>query len=278
MIKKDIESFLISKQSYLKNSPLIVAKAIWKISPKHSKPKTHKELLKEIEQIREVQKDLRRAKTLESEVAETKLLDIYQEILDLKNKPKKILFFDIETSPNLVLSWRIGREVSLSHDDILKERAIICLAYKWGHEDIIHSLEWSKGNDKDMLEKFSKVIHEADIVIGQNSDRFDIKWLRTRCLYFGIPFPEKLNSLDTLKFAKAGFYFNSNKLDYLGHFLGVGKKIKTEYDLWKSIILENDKEAMNKMVKYCKEDVALLERVYHKLQAYVPTKKFRFTL
>ena len=64
----------------------------------------------------------------------------------------------------------------------------------------------------------------------------------------------------------------------MGEYLGVGNKIKTEFDLWKDIILGNDKVAMTKMIDYCKEDVRLLERVYNKLRDYCPPKKFKYTL
>ena len=34
--------------------------------------------------------------------------------------PIKRLFWDIETSPNVVLSWRIGYKINLDHDNILQ--------------------------------------------------------------------------------------------------------------------------------------------------------------
>ena len=192
------------------------------------------------------------------------------------NRPKKRLFFDLEVSANIVFSWRIGRDVSLSPDDIIKERAIICACYKWEGDDKVYSLEWNKGDDKDLLLKFSKVINSADEVITQNGDAFDIKWLRARCIYHDIPVSPKFNSIDTLKMARSGFKFNSNKLDYMGQYLNLGKKIKTDYGLWKDIMLNNSRTAMDKMVEYCKQDVNLLEQVYNKLQKFCPEKKFKY--
>lgn len=189
---------------------------------------------------------------------------------------RKRLFFDLEVSANIVFSWRIGRDVSLSPDDIIQERAIMCVCWKWEGSDEVHSLEWNKGDDKNLLTKFAKIIDGADEVLTQNGDAFDIKWLRARCIYHDIPVSPKFNSIDTLKMARSGFKFNSNKLDYMGEFLGVGKKIKTEYNLWKDITLNNCKVSMDKMVTYCKQDVVLLEKVYKKLQPFVPVKKFKY--
>lgn len=278
MVKREIEAFLLAKQGYLKKSPFNVAKALWKNSNKHSLPKNKDELYKEIKQIRDIQANMRLAETVQNTTEDDFLLNAYNQILAEKNKPKRRIFFDIEVSPNIVFSWRIGGDISLSHDNIIEERAIICICWKFEGESKVHSLEWNKGDDKQLLEKFAKIIDGADEVIGQNSDQFDIKWLRTRCIYHNIPVSIKFNSLDTLKMARAGFKLNCNKLDYMGQFLGLGKKIKTDYDLWKDIVLGHSKEAMTKMVDYCKQDVVLLEQVYEKLQKYSPVKKFRYKI
>lgn len=275
--RKQIETFLLDKQGYLKKSSLETAKRLWSLSGK-STPKSKTEIQKELDLIADVKSNLNKAKNVQHTVHEEKLLKTYQDIVNQINRPKRKLFFDIETSPNITFSWRIGREITLTHDDILRERAIICVCWKWSDEDEVHSLEWDNGCDKNLLKKFAKIMDSADEVIGQNSDRFDIKWLRARCLYHDIPLSPKFNSIDTMKLAKAGMYFNSNKLDYMGQFMGLGKKIKTDYDLWKDIVLYNNTKAMKKMVDYCKQDVSLLEKVYDKLQKYSPVKKFKYKL
>lgn len=276
MNKREIEQFLVSKQGYLKKSPIEVAKVLWKQSSKHTLPKNQTELTKELNQIKEVQVNLRKAKTEIIEDVNTELLDIYHKIIEEKNKPRRKLFFDIEVSPNIVLAWRVGREVNLNAEDIVQERAIICVAYRWSDEAEVKSLQWEKGDDYKLLLKFSEIINSADEIVTQNGDNFDVKWLRARCIYHRIPISPKFNSIDTLKLARSGFKFNSNKLDYIGKFLGVGEKIHTHYDLWKKILLENDTVSLFKMVEYCKQDVVLLENVYNELQAYVPKKKFKY--
>lgn len=184
----------------------------------------------------------------------------------------KRLFFDIETSPNIMFSWTAGYKLNLPPENILTERAIICICYKWEHSSKVYSLEWKKGDDKQLLLDFMKIMNEADEIVGHNSDNFDIKWIRTRCLNHRIPAIPEYISLDTYKFAKKYFRFNSNKLNYISQFLGFGNKIKTEFSLWKKIVLENDLLAMTKMIKYCKKDVVLLEQVYKTLQPYVKHK------
>ena len=190
-----------------------------------------------------------------------------------KEKQFKRLFFDIETSYNVVSSWRVGYDINITHDNIIKERAIICICWKWAGEKKVHSLEWNKGDDKSMLIKFLKVMDSADEVVGQNSDKFDIKWIRTRCFIHSIPMIPDYQSVDTLKLARAGFNFNSNRLDYLGKIAGVGGKMETGgFKLWQDIVVDNCSKAMNKMVKYCKQDVVVLEKVYDRLKPYTKAK------
>lgn len=182
----------------------------------------------------------------------------------------KRLFFDIETTPNIVLSWETGYNLTIPHDNIVKERAIICIGYKWAGENKVSSLNWDKNqDDKLMLSSFIKVMNLADEVVTHNGDSFDIKWVRTRCIKHGIPMLPNPTSLDTFLLAKKGFRFNSNSLDYISTFLSIGKKKETTYKLWKDILLNNDKKSLQTMISYCKQDVILLENVWNKLNPYV---------
>ena len=183
---------------------------------------------------------------------------------------RKRLFYDIETSFNVGVFWRTGYNLSIQPQDIIHERAIICICYKWEGEDEIHSLTWSKSqSDKHMLKEFCKILAKADEIVAHNGDRFDLKWIRTRALIHGISVMPSPKSIDTLKWAKKYFNFNSNKLDYIAKFLNVGAKMDTGgLDLWKDIVFRKDQAALDKMVKYCKMDVEVLESVFNKLNAY----------
>lgn len=187
---------------------------------------------------------------------------------------RKRLFFDIETSFNIGIFWRSGYNLTIQPEDIIKERAIICVSWKWEDKPEIHTLTWDeKQCDKKLLKAFIKEMNKADEVIAHNGDRFDIKWLRTRCLFHGLPMFPQYQSIDTLKHAKSQFNFNSNKLDYIAKFLGVGAKLKHEgMDMWKAIVFNKDKDALNRMVQYCEMDVEVLEKVYHKLRPYTKHK------
>ena len=123
-----------------------------------------------------------------------------------------------------------------------------------------------------MLQRFIEVTNQADELIGHNGDKFDLAWIRTRCLFHGITIFPKYVTIDTLKIARSKFRFNSNRLNYIADFLGIGQKIKTEFGLWKDIVLNKDAKAMSEMIKYCKKDVILLEKVYKELSKHIESK------
>lgn len=183
------------------------------------------------------------------------------------------LFYDIETSPNVVLSWRIGYKINLDHSNVLKERSIICIGYKWEGDDKVAVIRWDEHqDDKAMLSAFIKIFEQADEVIGHNIDRFDLPWVRTRCLFHNLPPLPTPKSVDTLKICRSKFYFNSNRLDYVAKYLGIGGKLKTEFGLWKDIVLNKDAGALKRMTEYCGHDVILLEKVWKRLYDLVPPK------
>lgn len=190
----------------------------------------------------------------------------------LKTKRRR-LFFDIETSPNIGLFWQAGYKQRIDYSNIIKERAIICICYKWEEEKEVYSLQWdAKQSDKKMLERFIEIAGQASELVGHNGDKFDLTWIRTRCLFHGLAALPNYVTIDTLKISRNKFRFNSNRLNYIADYLGIGRKIKTEFDLWKKILLDSDKTSMEKMVKYCKKDVVLLEKVFTKLKGFVEPK------
>lgn len=188
-------------------------------------------------------------------------------------KPIRRLFWDIETSPNVVLAFRAGYDVTINHDSIVEERKVICIGYKWEGERKVTVLRWDKNQcDKSMLTKFIAVANEADELVAHFGDRFDMPWFRTRCLLHGLEPLPAYKTIDTKAWASKYFYFNSNKLDYLSTVLGHGGKLHTEFSLWKNILMKNCQKSLDYMCRYCGVDVLKLEKVYHDLKFCVRPK------
>ena len=191
--------------------------------------------------------------------------------LALRGDKIKRLFFDIETSPLITYSWRVGYNLTLGYDNIIEHLKIICVSYKWEHDEKVYNLSWNPKtrSDKKLIQDFAKIFNSADEVIAHNGDRFDIKHLRTRALINGVNFRPTYRSLDTLKKSRSSFKFPTNKLNDIGQFLGVGEKEKHEgFTMWKKC-MNGDTEALEKMLSYCDRDVILLEDVFHNIQNYI---------
>lgn len=193
-------------------------------------------------------------------------------VFDSSRKYRR-LFFDIETSYYVCRVWSLRYADHLSYENIIDERKVICIAYKYEGEESVHVLDWGVNgeSEREMLEKFVSVLNDCDEAIAHNGDRFDLKVLRTRCLYYRIPMFSSYRTFDTLLKSKVYFDFASNKLDYLSRFLLGDKKLEHEgFDLWVKVIEDGDLEALERMKQYCMKDVVLLEDVYSLLSNYVP--------
>lgn len=197
--------------------------------------------------------------------------------MDIQEKRKpRIISFDLEVSPALGYfyppTWETGILKTVHRQKLLN------FAYQvLGEKKITaHNLSQMKGykkdpqNDKELVKKLHEVLSTADILLGQNSDNFDVKMAN---YFFAMndlePIPPT-KYLDTKKIAKRYFRFLNNTLDNLGEELGFGGKTKETYkDLWYDAFVEMDPKAWKKLDKYCKNDVEITTKVYMKLRPYM---------
>jgi DNA polymerase elongation subunit (family B) len=180
----------------------------------------------------------------------------------------KILLYDIETSPNLVYCWDIYEQNALS---VEKQRELISFAWKWKGERSVHCLSKRTLSEKQLVKRLHDLFNEADILVAHNGDAFDAKMANAFFAHEGLTPPSPYKSVDTLKIARSKFRFNSNKLNDLGKYLGLGEKVDTGgFKLWLECLKGKD-SAWRKMEFYNKQDVELLEKVYDKLSPWRKT-------
>lgn len=184
----------------------------------------------------------------------------------------RVLFWDIETAPILGTAWA-NYDTNLIW--VVEDWYILCFAYKWqGGKTQVISLPDFKlykkdpKNDIEVVKALQALFEEADITIAHNGDRFDVRKTNARILKHNLPRPIPPKTIDTLKVSRKNFALTSHKLDDLGEYLGVGRKIKTDKDLWEGCVA-GDMKAWKKMKKYNIQDVELLERVYNKLLPWI---------
>ncbi len=186
----------------------------------------------------------------------------------------KILLFDIETMANLSWVWGKYEQNVIQYE---KEWHMLSFAYKWLGESKVtaHALRDYKGysksktDDKALVKDLWVLFDEAEIIVAHNGSSFDVKKANAKFIEHGLGVPSPYKVIDTKTVAKKHFKFNSNKLDDLGNILGLGRKIDTGgFDLWLGC-LQGDEKSWDKMIKYNKQDVVLLEKVYLKLRQWI---------
>ena len=123
----------------------------------------------------------------------------------------------------------------------------------------------------DFVKSLRELLHSADVTIAHNGGSFDNKMANRFFVTEGIAPPKPRKTIDTKREAKRWFRFESNSLDDLGQFLGLGRKETIGYaDLEDDFMSDNpSKSTIRKMRKYNDQDVRLLERIYLKLRPYM---------
>jgi hypothetical protein len=186
----------------------------------------------------------------------------------------KTVIFDIETSPNLGYVWGKWEQNVIEN---VKDWRVLSFSYKVLGENKTYAYglcdfpgyKKDKDDDTKLVKKLHEVLSDADVVVAHNGDEFDIKKANARFLAAGLTPPTPYKSIDTKKVAKKYFKFDSNKLDELGRYLGIGRKLQTGgFDLWKGCMY-GDMKAWTLMKKYNKQDVDLLEKVYLRLRPWI---------
>lgn len=180
----------------------------------------------------------------------------------------KILFFDIETTPNVGYTWGKYEQDVI---DFKREWQLLSFAFKWQGDKTVKVFSRRGRTERRLVELLWFVLDQADVVVAHNGQSFDVKKAKAKFLEYGMKPPTPFKVVDTKLIARAQFKFNSNSLNDLGKLLKIGKKMETGgFQLWLDCMAGKEK-ALLKMERYNKKDVVLLEKVYNKLKAWHPS-------
>jgi DNA polymerase elongation subunit (family B) len=180
----------------------------------------------------------------------------------------KILLLDIETAPNTAYVWGLFKQ-NISISQVVDSSSVLCWAAKWlGDEEVMFDSVVKSGR-KRMLKRIHKLLEQCDAVVHYNGTRFDIPTLNKEFLEASMLPPAPYQQVDLLRTARRQFRFPSNKLDYVARALNLGQKEKHEgFELWIKC-MQKDPDAWERMEKYNKQDVVLLEAVYNRFLPWI---------
>jgi DNA polymerase elongation subunit (family B) len=179
----------------------------------------------------------------------------------------KILMLDIETAPHQSYTWGLfDQNVGLSQ--LIKPGYILCWGASWHHEQEPMFGSIFDGSRKRMLKGIHSLLSEADVVVGWNSQAFDIPWIQGELIQNDFDPPVPFKQVDLFRVSRSQFRFASNKLQFVAPLLTQKEKIKTDFDLW-TAVMAGDERACEKMRKYCMQDVHMLHDIYDKMLPWI---------
>lgn len=191
-------------------------------------------------------------------------------------KKPRIISFDLEVSPALGYfyppTWETGILETVHRQKLMSFAWQILGEKKISAMNLSQMKNYKKDpqDDKELATELHKILSTGDILLGQNSDQFDVKMANTFFLLNGLePIPE-VKYIDTKKIAKRYFRFMNNTLDNLGKEMGFGGKTDITYkDLWIPAFLNCDPKAWKLMDRYCKNDVDKTTKIYLKMRPFM---------
>lgn len=191
-----------------------------------------------------------------------------------------MLYYDIETSPQLAYQWGSGK-YDTRPLKVVKPRYILSVVYWWeGEEELGIEPHWvsldqnpafkpdypwtkaRRGIDNWVVGELWHLFDRADITIAHNGKRFDTKRSNARMIIKGTAPYRPQVQIDTLLEYRKTAAFPSNSLAELARELGLeGKYHHGGLDMWWGC-MEGDPEWWAEMETYNRQDVVTLRDVY----------------
>jgi predicted RNA-binding Zn-ribbon protein involved in translation (DUF1610 family) len=172
----------------------------------------------------------------------------------------KLLFLDIETSPITALVWGTFKQ-DVSVDQIVEPTKMLCWAAKFHGAKRVF---WGRSP-----EGIHDLISRADAICTYYGKGFDLPHLNREWLVAGLKPPPPVPHVDLKAVVAKTFLMASNKLAFVGPYLGIGDKVKNSgWALWRAC-MAGDQKAWEKMRRYNEGDVTLLEKLYDKLLPWI---------
>jgi len=180
----------------------------------------------------------------------------------------KILCYDLETQPTLAYVWSAWKQ-NVAPIQVVDHGKVITWSAKWvGEKKIYFGAEWDM-KEGDFIERLHSMMDEADAVLTYNGDGFDQKVLNTELMKRRLPPCAPAKSIDMYKVVKQRFRLFHSRMETVAEALGLEGKTETGgFELWKGV-MEGDKKARNLMEKYNKQDIVVLENIYHELKGWI---------
>jgi len=169
---------------------------------------------------------------------------------------KKIGYFDIETTADFNADWGTVLTWCIKEKDGGIESSVIT------REELLSGVY-----DKRVVEEFVTALQKYTIIVGYYSDRFDMPFMRSKAMHYGIDFPSygDLYHWDLYYTVRAKLKLSRRSLDNVCQYLGIPGKTPIDKDIWMKARY-GDKKALEYVLEHNKGDVIITEKLHNKLE------------
>ena len=178
--------------------------------------------------------------------------------MEEKKQDIKMGYLDIETH-NLKANFGIMLSYSIK---VRGENKILC--------DTITKQDIDKKTlDKRLVRKCIQDMKQFDVVMGYYSTKFDIPFIRSRAMYWGLDFPlyGELQHKDIYYMVRNKMCLHSNRLEVACRHLGIEGKTHLDGHYW-VLAVSGDKKALKYILDHNQKDVIILEKLHNRIKEY----------
>ena len=123
-------------------------------------------------------------------------------------------------------------------------------------------------DDRHLVKSVIELINQADAIVHHYGDRFDLRFVNTRALEWGLEPPRPVATIDTWKVARSHLAMTSNRLRTLAESFSESQKGDIAKNEWK-LAAHGDPRVLKRMLDYCIGDVLATEEVYLALRPLI---------
>lgn len=176
------------------------------------------------------------------------------------------LIVDVEISPDI--AYTFGNKWEVSVVDYKEYSHILGFSCKWldGKQTSKTILDYK--SERQMIKDLWVFFDTADLVIGWNSDKFDIKKINTAFAKHGFPPPSPYKSVDLIKTVRGTFALPSNKLDDFLSYFDMRMKLENEKGIFIKCA-EKDKKSLRQLKEYNANDTRITEDAFKFLRPWI---------
>ena len=178
---------------------------------------------------------------------------------------------DIERFPMIAYQWSAKNRSGYTPERMVVEGSRMASFAALRHDGlVVFASEHHHGRDR-MLDTLHRVMDSADILVGYNSRRFDVKHINGELATAGYDAPSPAKHVDVMQAVKRRFAFDYNSLGSVVQRLDVDRKMDAGgFDLWRRC-MDGDDAAWEQMKAYNVQDVRATWALYERIRSWIPS-------